>query len=447
MPEEWQGSVVTNLSHADSSHRQAADNIFGGITTVRSTNAEHSRQRDSVHSHFAQKICNTQELAQQLSTRIHSVKKTTQHTEWSLSKLQAAMQALASPTEACKNRLHLRQKLPKRERVFDSFQEALLREERELQLAKQRYNVAIADTQRVLRELQTRQQELEHDLRDKRHALSLDHACIDKKTMETVFPSQLDKCYSRKGGTPIKGVLPELATVGTPGETPPETDGREQERTRQKYSLRNIDQALGTEDAARARWAETSDLLAATQKALSAAHKATQSEMASKVEHTEVLRQELVKQSKATSQKISDMQKYMGLATDKLMAIEKPLSANAQRERIRSCRTPREAICDQVSEALHSQMHALQGKKLQLQSQASTMQDTLHELEHTNRMLIDDIADKEKALAIDRSCAGVKNAAHSSYSYGFAKVGQGQRQFADTASSMMRQTHPLHTAR
>merc|ERR1719336_2494484 len=127
--------------------------MVGSMATIRHTNAEYGRQRDMVSSQFAQKIKNTEELAQMLSTRIHSGKITIEHTEWSLQKLRAALEALSSPIECCKSRIEIRQKRPKREQVCDQFQEALLHEEKELMSAKTRIQEAIVSTQRLIKEL------------------------------------------------------------------------------------------------------------------------------------------------------------------------------------------------------------------------------------------------------------------------------------------------------
>lgn len=66
------------------------------------------------------------------------------------------------------------------------------------------------------------------------------------------------------------------------------------------------------------------------------------------------------------------------------------------------------------------------------------MRDILSELQLTRSRLDDDITDKDRVLAIDRSCATGKNVAHSDYSYGFSKIGNKQRHFADTASARKR---------
>merc|ERR1719362_1850171 len=99
----------------------------------------------------------------------------------------------------------------------------------------------------------------------------------------------------------------------------------------------------------------------------------------------------------------------------------------------------REAITDEVTEALHDQLTALQGKKMQLQSQVAALQASMDELNSHRQHLLDDIADKDRALAIDRGCASGKKEAHGLHSFGFGKVGQGQSHNAETASSWNRQ--------
>lgn len=442
-PSEWQGSVASQLASADMSKKQAADTMREGMLTVRSTNHERSVHRDSVHSSFSQKIANTKEMAQMLSTKIHSVSKSIEQSEWSLKRLQDVLKALAEPLDLCRRRLQLRQQLPRRERVCDSFQEALQKEERDLLAAKSAYTQAINDTQRLIRELQKRKEELEADLRDKKHAQHLDTMCVDRKAREK-FSFTLDKSYSRKGTGSPKG-LPELSS--TPRSDYMESSaGHEQERQRQIATLGNLEQASKTQELARHRWSETGVLIESTNKALQNAHKSTQAELAAKVEHTEVLREELVKQGSHTSKKIAELQNTLGTTTEKLEAIDVPLTANRNREGIRSHRSAREAHLDQVGEALHGQQQALQTKKWQLQSQSMSMQTTLDELTRTYKLLQEDIADKTKALQIERACASVKNDAHGNFSFGFARVGTGQKHLADTASSRGRQSTPVSVA-
>lgn len=437
-PDEWQNSVVTNLSLADDSHRDAADTISGGFLSMRRTNADYGQQRDSVYAKFSQKIKNTEELSTQLASRILAHKKAQEHSEWSLQKLQAAMQDLQVPMELVRSRLVLRQRRPKRELIYDAFQQSLLDEERMLQTAKSRFAEAVAETNKTMRDLRQQREELEADRQDKQHALHIDMRCVDKKA----FPihSKLDKVYARKG-VDVRVLLPEI--LGDPDEG---TMGRSQERQRQKDTLRNIEAGLRLEAAARDRFQQTNNLLEQTNKAVQAAHQRTQAEMGAKIEHTELLRQELVKQRKATEHKISELQKCLGLTTEKHAFLEKPMTANQGRSRIRSRRTPREACADEVSEALNSQHLALTARREELGSQMVSMKEALARLETAHRSLVEDIADKEKALSLDRSCAGAKNVAHSHHAFGFSRVGTGQRHFADTASSRLRQEEMYSTS-
>lgn len=434
-PEDWQTSVVDNLGQANDAHRQTVGTIADSVLSIRRTNAECNRQRDNVHGHLSQKIRNTEELRQQLSTRIRSIRQATEHSEWSLSKLQNAHQALASPLDTCRQRLHLRQKRPKREMVFDPFQESLLSEEKELQSARSRLSDAVSDTQKLIRELKQMNGELEADMQDKQHALQIDSLCAHKKAYDY---TKLDKIYSRKD-TGLKPIFPEITATPRGGLGGGETEGRVQERARQVATLRTIESALRLEQAAKDRWQVSNETLDACARATNLAFKTTQADMGAKIEHTELLRQELVKQRKATEQKISDANRCLQMTMDKLAFLEKPMSANRERSKIRSQRTPREATSDEVSEALYAQQHALHGKKLQLQGQVNAIRQRIDELEQAHQVLIDDITDKERALDIDRQCASCKNTAHAHLSFGFAKVGQGQRQFSDTASSMLRQ--------
>lgn len=440
LPDQWQSSTTDTLQTADSAHGQATDKMGTSMSTIRRTNAEHGGQRDTVHGQFLNKIRNTEDLVQNLSSRIHANKAALEHSDWSLHKLNTAIQSLAAPLELCKQRIAMRTRRPKRELVYDPFQEALLREEKDIRTTKHRLSEAANDTQKLIGELRQQKALLEADLRDKQHGLSIDKACSTKKGAENSL-GKLDKSYSRKAA-PLKAVLPEI--LGTPRETAyydhTGTDGRGHERNRQKGTLRGVEAGMRMEQVAKDRWVNTGELLESCHRAVAAAHKSTQAEMGAKIEHTEVLKQELLKQAKATDKKIEDAQKVLGHTLDKLRYLDKPMEANSMRSTMRDARTVRENITDEVGESLHVQRTTLQGQQLQLQNRVAEIQDSIRQLQAARQGIMEDINDKDKALAIDRGCAAAKNVAHSHLSHGFSKVGQGQSHFADTASSKLRQT-------
>jgi hypothetical protein len=202
--------------------------------------------------------------------------------------------------------------------------------------------------------------------------------------------------------------------------------------------LKSIERALKLEERAKQRWQATSTVLEQYKLSTSNAAKKTQYEMGTKIADTEILRQELNKQRKLTEQKIAEATRVLRLTSDKLVYIEKPMSANFERTRIRGTRTPREATADEVSEALSNQFAGLEAQRLQLQRQSASVRNTLSDLETSRNQLNEDINDKDKALAIDRACAAARNTAHGAYSYGIAKVGEGQRIYSDTSSSIKR---------
>lgn len=432
-PDDWHSSVFTSISSAGNTHSQADALLSSSMQAIRMSNSEHNRHRDAVNGHLSQKVENTKELVSQLSTRIRSIKTTIDHSQWSMQNLQHAQKLLEEPVEICRMRKAWRLKRPKKEQVPDAFQEALHEEERTLEREKYNMNDAITDTQKLIRALTSDLDQLEADLKDKQHAMQIDSLCKDKIKAVEHGNAKLDKSYTG-GPVPLKEVLPEI--LGTPRKL--DTGGRVNERQRQKGTLISIERALRLEDQAKQRWQATTALVDHSKSITSNAIKRTQMEMGSKIADTEILRQELTKQLKRTEQKIVEANKILGLTTGKLAQLEKPTTGNAERQRIRGTRTPREAIADEVSEALSLQQSGLQEQKISLGRQVSNIHAALEELESTKRQLMEEIANKEKALEIDRACAAAKNTAHGHYSYGHSKVGDGQRIFSDTSSSMKR---------
>jgi len=74
-----------------------------------------------------------------------------------------------------------------------------------------------------------------------------------------------------------------------------------------------------------------------------------------------------------------------------------------------------------------------------LQGQVENIQAGLTDLQGTHQTLVEDIAGKDRALSVDRTCASHRSTGRGYMSYGFSKVGKGQRFFSDTATSMLRQ--------
>jgi hypothetical protein len=422
------------MSTAGKAHSQANESLVSSMTAVRITNSECSKHRNDVHARLQQKVDNTKELCSLLASRIRSVKCTLDHSDWSLKKLYEAMAALQEPLEICRGRINLRQKRPNREQVYDPFQEALLKEDRELMNAKGKYSEAIAELQNIMKQLQDQLAELEADKQDKDHAMHIDSLCKDrKKAYEANNNVKLDKVFTG-GAVALREVLPEI--LSSPRDC--ETAGRVQERQRQKGTMILMERGMKLEEQAKQKWQATTALMDQCKASTANAWKKTRLDMGAKIADTEHLRQELTKQCKVTEFKMAETKRMLGLTQQKIDLIGKPITANTERTRIRGTRTPREAMADEVSKALQLQQSGLETQKTILQRQVDGLHDTLQELESAREQLLKDVSDKEKALAIDRSCAAAKNAAHGNYSYGVAKVGDGQRIFADTSSSMKR---------
>merc|ERR1712159_530891 len=127
-----------------------------------------------------------------------------------------------------------------------------------------------------------------------------------------------------------------------------------------------LDRAVRLEEQAKARWQATTVLLEDCKQATATAHKKTQLEMGNKIADTEILRQELNKQRKSTDAKIVEAKRVLGLTSQKLASMGKPITANSERTRIRDTRTPREAFADEVTEALDLQRSRLEGNKVAL---------------------------------------------------------------------------------
>jgi hypothetical protein len=413
------------------------------IEQIRKTNAEMAKNRDRVYEKFAHKIKHTEELHSLLHRRINIIQSCSEHSEWSIKNLRVCLDALTQPTETCKQRLALRQKRPKREFVLDPFQEALLAEQKELFNAKARLHDAIAHSVNIANSLKHMSDELEADSQDKAHALQVDNLCISKKFIAaSASSSKLDKVYHRSPG-PIHAEIATITRNGAPLAASASSEGFEQEKNRQLATMQLIDDAVSLERQAKERWQASSDTMDLTSKATATAFRATQAAMGAKIEHTELLRQELTKQCTLVAKKIANMRKCLGLTCDKINLIEKPKNANCQRTKIRSGRVFREATFDEASEALGAQQSTLLSEQCDLKDKVGDMRVALKELEAAHAQLVSDIQAKDQALAIDRQCASCRKIADQNMSFGFAKIGQGQQHFSETASSMTRQYRPI----
>lgn len=277
-------STATNISQCHGALGNAGHSIQSSLGSVRHTNAEYGRQRDHLDERFAQKIDNTKVLSQQLSTRLRSVNIAIEHSEWSMKRLKASLQGLLRPRELCKERVEKRRARPQREQIVDSFQEALHQEEAELERTKQTLMHAVNDTRRVISQLQAQRSELEADLGDKRHALSLDSLCVERKMAYDQGNKNLDKSYSRNGNW-LKAEVPEMF-----GDQSFESAGCAQERLRQEASMNNLANAHANEAETKERWQKTNALLERCNEATNSAHKRTQEEMGRKIQTTEHMR-------------------------------------------------------------------------------------------------------------------------------------------------------------
>lgn len=252
--------------------------------------------------------------------------------------------------------------------------------------------------------------------------------------MHAQSPRKLDRSYAR-GAVAVKVPLAETMSGGSDMDT----QGRSLERSRQEATLRSVDVAANAEDAAHERWAKNNQVFDTCAKTTKAARKKTEMEMGDKIHHTEVLKQDLIVHSKKTAQKMAQVQKHLGLTAEKISALEATQSACQQRLQARSERPSREHIADEVTEALHNQQRVLDQKRYQLEQEMRGMNTMMEDLGQQRVKIVRDINSKDGALQVDRGCAGTNNLADTCLSFGHSKISQGQRSFADTTSSKMRQ--------
>lgn len=338
-------------------------------------------------------------------------------------------QATLAPLQLCTWRQEQRSQRPERELVRDPCEIALEEEKDVLLDAREKLSSHADKTERMIKSLIKSLDDLNVDLTNKSHSLSIDQKCIG--SMHKSWPTAGGSGgaavpRSPKGGLSNAGLmsLPPISGGGTLG--PPDLNltchggtghthvawNMQQEENRQQMTIQLVEKGKDLERAAQALREDSDNLIQKVCADSAYAKAQVDSMLARRIEETTSLKDQLTQAIADTAASIQKMMHCNSLTRDNLDSHNEPSDLVATRSGLRGKRMPRENIGDPVKTALDKHAESLRENHNHLIERHQHETATLKQLQQIKALCESDLADKTAALAIDTRCKNQTNFDH-----------------------------------
>jgi hypothetical protein len=350
--------------------------------------SENTAQYHSLHQSFQRKAATSKNLCEVLQRRIKSVTISIDKNRHSLAALEQAHRAKDAPLQLCLWRIDHRGKRPQRENIRDPFEIALEEEHSALMNAQADLKVQMERTQKSIADLTDSQKELQHDYDVKSHALQIDEQCM----------RSTHKPWHKNTGVPRAGALPPTSSKAFIG------NNFNNEDMRQSESMKRDDEAKMKESSAQVLRDDNSNVIEQCQQACDFARSKTEKFMQDRISENQAMRKRLEAEVKDTNTKIDKVKATMAETKSHIKSLIEPRQLNDTRDGWRKQRAYREQILDPVStQMVEHKMHLIKTND-QLVDRRNQEKVILADLEKRKAQLLEDLADKTKALQIDLDC-------------------------------------------
>lgn len=192
--QEWVQHAHFNMHQAQSTHRKAHDQQERSAKAHSEVMSDNMGMYGELHTSLDHKVKTSQRLLDKLMHRAQSVENSLQHTRATLQKLEEALAAKEAPLALCMWRMEQRERRPLREQVRDTVEVCLEVEKATLIDAQRKLKDSIKKTRATIAALESKLDELRHDIQQKTQALSVDELCL--RTTTRSFDATADRATS-----------------------------------------------------------------------------------------------------------------------------------------------------------------------------------------------------------------------------------------------------------
>eukprot|EP00439_Symbiodinium_sp_Y106_P081264 s42_g20.t1 len=182
--QDWVQHAQFNMYQAQSTHRKAHDQQERSAKAHSEVMSDNMGMYGELHTSLDHKVKTSQRLLDKLTHRAQSVENSLQHTRATLHKLEEALAAKEgsgsykisfreAPLALCMWRMEQRERRPLREQVRDTVEVCLEVEKATLMDAQRKLKDSIKKTRATIAALESKLDELRHDIQQKTQALSV----------------------------------------------------------------------------------------------------------------------------------------------------------------------------------------------------------------------------------------------------------------------------------
>ncbi|CAK9006494.1 Probable voltage-dependent N-type calcium channel subunit alpha-1B (DOE-4) (Voltage-gated calcium channel subunit alpha Cav2.2) [Durusdinium trenchii] len=398
-----------NMYQAQSAHRKAMDQQDRSSRAHGEVMTENMGMYSELHNSLEHKVKTSQRLVEKLQHRAHSVENSLQHTRQTLAKLEEALIAKEAPLTLCTWRMEQRERRPLREQVRDTAEVCLEVEKATLVDAQRKLKDFIKKTKATIHALETKLEELRHDIQVKTQALSVDELCLrtTSRSLETVSDRST---FMRPSGSPSYASRPaSQARRRTQGAQAArhEVSVHESARNevlRQQEALRLNQSAVHREQAAKELRDEAVKLIQRTQRSAEEAMQKSQKSMKERVNENQHVRRRLEQELRETCNQINMTKSTIHDTKTQIKSLEEPMELTSTCASWRKQRAAREHIQDPVTTTLQEHQMTLLRCHEDLRQHHQNEKSVLQDLQEKKEQLKEDLREKTCALHIDLNC-------------------------------------------
>eukprot|EP01064_Diplonema_japonicum_P009288 TRINITY_DN16769_c0_g1_i1.p1 TRINITY_DN16769_c0_g1~~TRINITY_DN16769_c0_g1_i1.p1 ORF type:complete len:454 (+),score=78.12 TRINITY_DN16769_c0_g1_i1:46-1407(+) len=379
---EWQHSTIKLIDEARQSKQNSMILRDQNITAKKVTDQDVVDTGNVVKEELRKKVALTAKLKVKLEKQVSLTRKELEALLQARAKTKERLEEKRVPLKVSSARVATRQAKPSSEQINDTVERTLHRELSELQASVTQLSNLVESSAALVSRLELSLKSLESDLRDKTESLRLDKACLDVTPLAAEIST--NTVVSKSGLNPEAWCRDTAQLL---------TDAAElqQRSMRLRKIINKVITSLG----------QTHNL----------AYSAVNDALRHKVKQTKTLHSQLLCNLEAVTHEMQELSKHREQIHATLVAKQGPLSVVAQRLGLRRKRPNREAIRDNVEEALEMELAKLKQTMDALHHKLDIIDTEYGRLARLKRQLEQDLNNKttaltqdKKALALDLNC-------------------------------------------
>lgn len=398
--QEWHQHASEVMSQAQHTYRKATRLQGESKRAHEEVVSDNLTMYNELHNSLEQKVKSSYRLIEKLQQRAESVENSIVASKKSLADLQNSLFAKEAPLALCTWRMEQREKRPLREQVHDAVEVALEAEKMVITNAQNKLKEAIKKTKSTIAALESKLEEVRHDIQQKAQALSVDEMClrstqrsfqdVAQRTSSTLASARNSPAHANSRRSPRHDVALH--------------ESNRNEVHRQQDAVKLGQSAMNREEVAKDLREECMKTIIRADRAVVEATSKSERALKERVNENQSVRRRLETEFKETCHTIDHTKTTIHETKSQLKALDEPMDLCSTCASWRRQRAPREHIQDPVTTTLYQHQMTLLKSQEELQYHHKKEKTVLGDLQEKRDRLKDDLRDKTASLHIDLNC-------------------------------------------